>query len=113
MSERTFLTPLNEADDSLRECKEALAYYARCLNAVGNPKLADDLADIAKQLNDAMKLIEEGRSLALDRVVSGAHQASVNMVNAALAGSGNKPVIQNNQEGATAIIRRDGPSGQE
>lgn len=82
---RTFLAPLNDACGLLREGKDELAMVARALHLVGNDKLADRLAVISKEINDAIVKVGEGRDMALRARVYGAEQATRHMIGAPLA----------------------------
>lgn len=86
--ERTFLDPLNEAQDYMRECKDELATIVRALHKTGNDKLADNLNDIALDLNASITLVSEGRDRALNVYVAGTEEATVNMVKAAIGIAG-------------------------
>jgi hypothetical protein len=83
---RTFLDPLNEAEENLRRQLEHLDIIATALATTGNRELANRLARIANHLDNVMKSVKEGRDLAFKTYVYGAEQASTNMVSAALAG---------------------------
>jgi hypothetical protein len=85
--ERSFLDPLNDSEDLMRVSRNSLLNFASALRFVGNPELADNLTNIANDLTAGMQQLDKGRTMALDRMINGVHQATTNMVNAALAGA--------------------------
>lgn len=85
MTERTFLAPLNDANDLMHELDVDLRHIGSALITVGNEGLAKRIFSIADDLRMAQKSVCEGRDWALRVHVNGAEAATTNMVKAALA----------------------------
>lgn len=90
--DRTFLDPLNDAENILRMIEARLDKIAAALRVAGNPVLGSTLEVTADDIAAAARFVAEGRNIALNNMLGVAEASTTNMVRAALAVANRAPL---------------------